>query len=114
RSEAVVFDVNGAVGTARERFADDRLHARRPRRTDDHFPAVLLPEPQRLFERVGVGLVHLVADVGFANPAFLIVQAWLPLARGDLLDADGNFHASYLLKRSAALVPPNPNEFDSA
>jgi len=53
---------------------------------------VLLLEPQRFFERVGVGLVHLEAGVGLANPGLVVVQARLPLAGGDLLDANGYLH----------------------
>ena len=115
---ASVFDVNRAVGAAGQRFADHLLHARRAGRADHHFAAVLLAQAQRLFERVGVGLVHLVADVLLANPRLVVVQARLPLARGHLLDANGNFHdrqpLSNLLNNSAPLVPPKPNEFDSA
>src|SRR5262249_40599698 len=105
----------------------------------------LFLQPQRLFERIGVGLVHLKAGVLFANPRFRVVETRLPLAGGHLLDADGGFHKGSrrttqkpqythkqpffadsassasivahpvcLLKTSAALVPPKPNEFDSA
>src|SRR5262249_9574341 len=113
--------------------------------TDDDLAAVLLLQTQRLLERIGVGLVHLEAGVGLANPGLLVVQAGLPLARGHLLDADRSFHRvievlghlviglvhadtrlsndpmtrshalrSYFWNSSAALVPPKPNEFDSA
>ena len=91
--QRVGLDVDGAVGAARERLADD-LRRRAPgrREHDDHFPAVLLLQPQRLFERVGVGLVQLEAGVLIADPGLLVVDAHLPLARHDLLDADGDFH----------------------
>ena len=68
RGERVVLDVQRAIRAARERLADHLLHARRPGRADDHLAAVLLAQAQRLLERVGVGLVHLVADVLFADP----------------------------------------------
>src|SRR5439155_27278510 len=71
---------------------NDLRNARRLRRADDDFSAVLLFEPQRFFERVGIRLVHLVAGVLFANPGFRVVEAWLPLARGNLFDANGYFH----------------------
>ena len=98
-------------------------------------------QPQRLLERVGVGLVHLVADVLLAIHVLLSFETRLPLAGRDLLDADGYLHGyvrsrtgpaserssrlcdgprlatfsvSNLLNSSAALVPPKPNEFDSA
>src|SRR6185436_19520221 len=82
-----------AIGAARQRLADHLGDARRPGRADDHFAAVLLLEPERLLERVGVGLVHLEAGVLVADPGFVVVEAGLPLAGGDLLDADGNFHS---------------------
>src|SRR5258708_26757759 len=135
-----MLDVDGPLGAARQRLANDRLHAGRSGRADHHFAGVLFPQPQRLLQRVGIGLVHLVAGVLLANPRLLIVQAWLPFAGRDLLDADCNLHTirtspshasetqrilftrrpvtvfypSNLLNSSAALVPPNPNEFDSA
>src|SRR5689334_9022914 len=85
--------MNRAVGAARQRFANHLLNARRTGRADDHFPAVLLAEPQRLFERIGVRLVHLVADVLLADPGLVVVEPGLPLAGGDLFDADGDLHA---------------------
>ena len=83
--ERVVFDVDRAVGAAGERFAEHLRDARGPGRADDHFPAVLLLQPQRLFERVRVGLVHLVAGVLLANPGLRVVRdaaasrAWGPV-----------------------------------
>ena len=88
----IVFDVNRAIGAARQRLANHLRDARRPGRADDHFAAVLLLQPQRFLERVGVGLVHLEAGVLVANPGLVVVQAGLPLAGGHLLDADGDFH----------------------
>jgi hypothetical protein len=84
--------VDGAIGAARERFADDLGDTRRTRRADDHVAAVLLLQTQRFLERVGVGLVHLEAGVLVANPGLVVVQARVPLAIGHLFDADGNFH----------------------
>src|SRR5688572_24705318 len=81
----------GAVGAARQRFANHLLHARRAGGTDHHLAAVLLAQPQRLLERIGVGLVHFIADILIANPGLGVVEAWLPLARGNLFDADRNF-----------------------
>ena len=93
--QPIVFDVDGAVGAARQRLADHLRDARRPGRADDHFAAVLLLQPQRLFERVGVGLVHLEAGVLIANPGLVVVETRLPLAGGHLLDADGYLHGRY-------------------
>src|SRR4030095_384094 len=71
---------------------DDRLHAGGTGRADDDFAAVFFPKPQRLFERIGVGLVHLIAAVLFADPRLCVVEPRLPLSRRDLLDANRNFH----------------------
>ena len=90
--QPIVLHVNGAVGAAGERLADDLRDPRRSGRTHDHLTAVLLFQTQRLFERVRVGLVHLEAGVLLANPRFVVVQPGLPFACGDLLDADGDLH----------------------
>ena len=68
RRQRVGLDVDGAIGAARQRLADHLRRARRPGRADDDLAAVLLLEPQRLFERVGVGLVELEAGVLVADP----------------------------------------------
>ena len=57
--QGVALDVDGAVGATRQRLAQHLGHARRAGRAHDHFAAVLLLEPQALFERVRVRLVHL-------------------------------------------------------
>jgi hypothetical protein len=92
--QAVVLDVDGAIGAAGQRLANDLGHARRTGRADDHFALMLLFQPQRLFERVGVGLVHLEAGVLLANPGLVVGQAGLPVAGRYLFDADGNFHSA--------------------
>ena len=92
RAERRVLDVDRAIRAARERLANHLLHARGPGRADHDLAAVLLAEPQALFERVGVGLVHLVRDVLLADPRLVVVQTRLPLARGHLFDTDGNLH----------------------
>ena len=68
------------------------LDAGRARRADDHLAAVLLAQAQALLERVGIGLVHLVARLLLADPRLAVVQTRLPLAGRHLLDADGNLH----------------------
>jgi hypothetical protein len=84
--------MDGAVGAAGEGFADHLRGAGRAGRADDDLSGVLLLEPQRFFQRIGVGLVQLEAGVLVADPGLLIVDAQLPLARHDLFDADGDFH----------------------
>jgi hypothetical protein len=59
--ERVGFDVDGAVGAAGQRLAHHLRRAGRAGRADHHLAAVLLLQAQRLFERVGVGLVELEA-----------------------------------------------------
>src|SRR5262245_54906708 len=84
--------MNRPVGAAGKRLADNCLHPGGTGRADDDLAAMLFPKPQRFFERVGIGLVHLIADVLFADPRPRVAQTWLPLSCGDLLDANRNFH----------------------
>ena len=91
-SEGRVFHMQRPIGATGERFANHLLHARGSGRTDDDFAAVLFAQPQPFFQRIGVGLVHFVADVLLADPRLVVVQTRLPLASRDLLDADGNLH----------------------
>ena len=91
-SERVAFNVQRPVGAARQCLPKNLLHAGRAGGTGDHLAAVAFAEPQCLFQRIGVGLVHLVADVLLANPGFVVAEPRLPFAGRDLLDADGNFH----------------------
>ena len=147
RREAVVLDVNGSVGAPRQRFTQHLARACRPGGADHDLAAVLFAETKRLLERVGVGLVHLERRILLAHAAFAVVDTRLPLAGGDLLDADGYAHGyilavyvspsrrdaenffqeklcasatlrrrsySCFLNRSAAFVPPKPNELESA
>ena len=91
--QRVRFDVDRAVRAARQRLANHLRRTRRARREDHHFAAVLLLEPQRLFQRVGVRLVQLEAGVLIANPGLRLVDPKLPLPGDDLFDADGDLHA---------------------
>jgi hypothetical protein len=68
---------------------------------------VLLLQAQRLFERVGVRLVHLERSVLFADPGFRIVEAGLPLAGGDLFDANGDLHGKTINAEPAELAKKN-------
>ena len=92
RAQGIGLDVDRPVRAAGERLTDHLLHARGAGRTDHDFSTVLLAQPQCLFERVGVRLVHLVADVLLANPRLVVLEARLPLAGGHLFDADGDLH----------------------
>ena len=84
--------MDGAVGAARQRLAQDLRRTCGPGRAHDHLAAMLFAKPQRLLEGVGVGLVHLEAGVLLAHGAPRLVDPRLPLAGWDLLDADGNLH----------------------
>ena len=90
--ERIILDVQRAIGAAGQGFADHLLHARRPGRADHDFAAMLFAKAQGLLERIGVRLVHLVADVLVADPGLVVVQARLPLTGRDLLDTDCDFH----------------------
>ena len=94
--QRVALDVDGAIGAARQRFAQ-RLGTRAgPAEQTMTSPAVLLLEAQGFFERVGVGLVQLEAGVPIANPRPRLVDAHRPLARDDLLETDGDLHGRAL------------------
>jgi hypothetical protein len=94
RGEAIVLDMNGPVGTARQRFAQHLRRARWPGRADNDVAAMLLTQTKRLFECVRVRLVHLEAGILLTNAAPGLVDARLPLAGRNLLDAHGYLHDS--------------------
>ena len=94
--------VQGAIGTARQRLAQHLRDASRAGRDGNHFASLRLAQPQCRLERIGVGLVHFVADVLLADPGLVVAQAWLPFARRDLLDADGDFHVVSTTKDTTA------------
>ena len=100
----VVLDVNRAIGAARQRFAQHLGDPRRAGRADDDLAALLFLETQRLLERVGVRLVHLVAGVLVADPGAVVVQARLPVAGRDLFDADGDFHMELRATSAASIA----------
>ena len=93
--EVVLFDVNRAVGALGERFADGLRGPGGPGAQRDHLAAVLLFQLQRFFERVGVGLIDLVVQIGFLNPPAGRIYAELRVADGDLLNRNDDFHREY-------------------
>ncbi len=101
--QRVGLDVDGAIGATGERFAQHLRGPSRAGRHDHHFPAVLLLQPQRLFERVGVRLVQFEAGVLVTDPGLPLVHAQLPLARDDLFDTDGDLHSFQLPALSSQL-----------
>ena len=116
RIQVFFFDVDGAVGALGQSFADGLRRARRSGAQRDHFAAVLFLQLQRLFQRVRIRLVDLEAQIVLLNPAAVRVDAELRIAHRNLLDGDNYFHELQpnLLKMRHPLVPPNPNEFESA
>ena len=101
--QRIRLDVDGAIGAARQRLANHLADAGGAGRADDDLPTVLLLEPQRLFERIGIRLVELEAGVAVANPRAAIGDSQLPLTGDDLLDANRNFH-----DQSGDFVPRTP------
>ena len=85
----------------------------------DHFAAVLFFQLQRLFERVGIGLVDLEAQVVFWIQCPAASTRSCESRTGTCLMATiifmSNRMLSYnFLKIRQPLVPPNPKEFESA
>ncbi len=96
----VVGDVDAAVGALGQRFLDGLLGALGAHGNRDHFAAVLFLEAQAFFEGETVRLIHLEADIGFANPVAGIGDAQRGVFGGNLLDGDGDLHRSDLRARS--------------
>ena len=104
QEEFVVGDVDAAVGALGQRFLDGLLGALRAHGERHDLAAVLFLQAQGFFEREAVRLVHLEADVGFANPQAVIGDAQRRILGGNLLDADGDL--SWLrLTQSCATLP---------
>ena len=95
RDEAVAFQMDGAIGALGQGLAQYLLRARRAAGDDHHFSAVLLFLAQRLFQRVGVRLVHFVGNI-FANPRAALVQLQRRVFLRDLLHADQDLHPALL------------------
>ena len=68
------------------------VHARGAGRHDDHFPAVLLAQSQRFFERVRIRLVQFPAGVLVTHPRLGVVDSDLPFAGDNLFDTNGDKH----------------------
>jgi len=101
--KAIVFDVDASVGPLGERFAQRGGGPRRAGGHGHHLSPVLFLEPQRLFERVGVRLVHLEGQAIVAHPCRALVKADHGVPRHDLLNADKDIHGA---EGSAASMPP--------
>src|SRR5215216_5176417 len=88
--------MNRAVGAARKRFAQHLRCACRAGGADNHFAAMFLAKPQRLFERVRVRLVHLEAGILLADATPAVIDTRLPFAGGNLLYTHSYAH-EYIL-----------------
>ncbi len=84
--------MNAAIRAFGERFLDGLLHALRSHGERDDFAAMFFFEAQSFFERVAVRLVHLEANVGFANPVSGDGQRGV--FGGNLFNAHDNVHGS--------------------
>ncbi len=84
--------MDAAFGAFGESFLDGLLGALRPHRNGNNLAAMLFLQAQRLFEREAVRLVRFKSDVGFANPCAAIGDGQGRVFRGNLLDANADFH----------------------
>ena len=97
--QVVFLDMNRAVGALGQRLADGLRDPRRPGAQGDHFAAMLLLQPQRLFQRESIRLIGLETEVVFLNPAAAGIDTKQRIARGDLLYGDQIFMGRIRLYR---------------
>ena len=83
-------EVQSAIGALGQGFAQHLLGACRATGDDDYFTLMLFPLTQRLFERVGVGLVDFVGNV-FTDPVAGFVELEWRIFLRHLFHADKNF-----------------------
>ncbi len=69
RAQVVFFDVNRAIGSLGQRFANGLLRPRGAQTQHYYLAAVFFLELKRFFQGVRIGLVDLETQVGFFNPA---------------------------------------------
>jgi hypothetical protein len=86
-------NLDGAVGAFGEGFTDGGSGAVGSGGKDYDFAAVLFLQLKRVFEGVGVGLVHGELNVRFFDPFTGGIDANGRIALGDLFDANDDFHA---------------------
>ena len=86
--------MNGAVGALGQRLANGLGGARRSAAQNHHLAAVLLFELETFFQRVGVGLIDLVAQLVLGDPEPGRVDPQGRVTRGNLLDGHHNLHTS--------------------
>ena len=88
--ELVVFEMNRPIRALGQRLAQHLLRPRRTARDHDDLALVLLPLAQRLFQRVGIRLVHFVRNI-FADPRAAFVQLERRIFLRHLLHANQDF-----------------------
>ena len=90
--EVVGFNLDRAVGSFGEGFADGGSGALGASGEDYDFAAVFLFELEGFFEGVGIGLVHGELDVRLFDRFAGAGDANLGIAIRNLFDADDDFH----------------------
>ncbi len=93
-SQTIVFNMDSAIRTSSKRLTEYLCASRWSGRAHDNLAAMLLTQAKRLLERVGIRLVHLEACILLTNSTTCVIDPRLPLARRNLLDADGDVHVS--------------------
>jgi len=84
--------MDSAIRSFGEGFANRGSDALRARTEDDDLAAVLLLQLQRLFQRVGVGLIEGPLKICLFNPPSGGVDADRSIALRHLFDSDHNLH----------------------
>ena len=85
-------DVKRAVGAFGQGFADGLAGARGSETERDHFSAVLLLQLETLFQGVCVGLIDLIGEILFRNPAGGGGDLQLRVPSRNLFDRYQNLH----------------------
>ena len=91
--EAIVFQMNGAVGSLGQRLAQHLLRPRRTGGDHHHLATIFFLLPHRLFQRIGVRLVHLIANI-LAEPGRALIQLQRRIFLRYLLHANQDLHAA--------------------
>src|SRR5208282_4465965 len=102
--EVVVGNVNAAIRALRQRLFNRLFNAFGTQGRRDHFPAVLLLQTERFFQRVGIRLVHLEADVRLIDP--VPGDGQRRIFGRHLLDAHDDVHGLFLLAAGGRVHSP--------
>src|SRR5712692_1302045 len=97
--------MNGSVGAFCKRLFDGLPRALGAQRNDDDFSAVFLFLAKRLFERVGIRLAHLVADIAVIDPLLIRRYSQDRILLWHLLQTHDDVHTNPLWKSRSRLDP---------